>query len=323
MDTAGRQWRQAVVDDSRRWLRRTARQPDRGDTPCENTEHVNAAHKYPLGRLGNGHDGRSCRRRHLKCRSARSRYCCQSYFFTSCLPCADVVADRAGDGLFDGRHLLGRQAVGAQQAVDRVGAQAGEELAAGIGPAVLLGAGHVDRAAGRSGRSARAGRRGSSASWSLYFLKLSQNQWGNDGVDSPDGLAERPPAQRGPAAARVVGDDQGEALVLAPAQRAVLPRREWPSTATCSRVDVLVGLQVVHDAAQAPGPGADRAPVIGLEDRVLPLRAYAARTPVFHPSGRSGSMSPYQAVTTPYPRDRMSATGQRAAHCLADCSPRG
>ena len=54
---------------------------------------------------------------------------------------------------------------------------------------------------------------------------------GELGVDEGDGLAEVAAAEGGAAAAGVVGDGDGEAFVLAPAQRAVLPRREWPMTA--------------------------------------------------------------------------------------------
>ena len=49
----------------------------------------------------------------------------------------------------------------------------------------------------------------------------------------------------------------------APAQSAVLPRRDWPMTATAGVVDVIVGLEVVEGAAQAPGPGADGSPLVG------------------------------------------------------------
>ncbi|GAB3436934.1 hypothetical protein GCM10027569_91120 [Flindersiella endophytica] len=61
-------------------------------------------------------------------------------------PGADVVADAALDGLVERRLLRGLQAVGAEQAVDRVGVLAAEELAFRVGPGVVLGAGDVDRA---------------------------------------------------------------------------------------------------------------------------------------------------------------------------------
>lgn len=49
---------------------------------------------------------------------------------------AEVVADRAHDGLIEFGHLGDAETVGAEQAVDGVGVFAGEELAARVGPQV-------------------------------------------------------------------------------------------------------------------------------------------------------------------------------------------
>ena len=49
----------------------------------------------------------------------------------------------------------------------------------------------------------------------------------------------------------------------APAQRTVLPSREAPVMAICFGVDGFVGLEVVDRPADAPGPGADGAPLVG------------------------------------------------------------
>ena len=58
---------------------------------------------------------------------------------------ADVVANLAHDRLIDGGHLRGWQAVGPEQAIDGIGGEGSEEFAARIGPAVLDGAGYVQR----------------------------------------------------------------------------------------------------------------------------------------------------------------------------------
>ena len=61
---------------------------------------------------------------------------------------ADVIADAAVDGLVDLGPLLGRQAFGTQETIDRVGTDAGQELAVGVGPLVILGTGHVKSSRG-------------------------------------------------------------------------------------------------------------------------------------------------------------------------------
>ena len=58
---------------------------------------------------------------------------------------ADVVANLAHDRLIDGGHLRSWQAVGPEQAIDGIGGEGGEKFAARISPAVLDGAGYVQR----------------------------------------------------------------------------------------------------------------------------------------------------------------------------------
>ena len=66
---------------------------------------------------------------------------------------ADAVADRALDQLVGGRpgHFGDGQAVGAQQAVDGVGRQGGQEFPFGVGPQVFLGRADQDRPRGDQG----------------------------------------------------------------------------------------------------------------------------------------------------------------------------
>ena len=78
-----------------------------------------------------------------------------------------------------------------------------------------------------------------------------------------DRFAEDPPGQGGPAAAGVVRDHEGEPLVRGPGPEGRLAQPRMAHHATRRGVDVGVGLEVVHGPAQAPGPGGDRAPLVG------------------------------------------------------------
>src|SRR5262249_38798288 len=60
----------------------------------------------------------------------------------------DVIADPAVNGVVHARLLAHGQAVRAEQTVDGVGAEGGQELALGIGPTVLDRAGDVERPRG-------------------------------------------------------------------------------------------------------------------------------------------------------------------------------
>ena len=83
------------------------------------------------------------------------------------------------------------------------------------------------------------------------------------GVDAPDGLAEPPPRQRRAALAGVVGDDEGEPLVLRPRPERRLAQPRVTHDCHVFRTDVDVALEVIKGATQAPGPGGNRTPLIG------------------------------------------------------------
>ena len=82
-------------------------------------------------------------------------------------------------------------------------------------------------------------------------------------VDALHVLAEHAHAQRGAAAAGVVGDDQGEALVLRPGPERGLAEPGVSVHRDARRVDLRVGRQHVQRATETPRPDADRAPSIG------------------------------------------------------------
>ena len=76
------------------------------------------------------------------------------------------------------------------------------------------------------------------------------------------GLAEAAAGQGRAAAARVVRDDQGKALVLRPGPQRGLAQARVAHHADARVIDLVVGLKVVQRPAQAPGPGADGAPLV-------------------------------------------------------------
>ena len=96
---------------------------------------------------------------------------------------------------------------------------------------------------------------GRSSSRSLYFLKLPQNQWGKAVLI----LATVSPKQRrlmaSAAFAGVVGNDDGETGVAAPAQRGGLSQTRMAEHGRALGVDSRVGFEVVEGPAQTPGPG--------------------------------------------------------------------
>ena len=146
---------------------------------------------------------------------------------------ANVIADRAvEDRLVDRRHLRDGQASAAEQTIHWIGSAGREELAARVGPGVVHGAGNVNRPRGNErNQHVLVHRQIVDAIGELF--QIAAEPMGKDIDDGFQRLAETAARQRGAAAARVVRNYQRETLVLAPAQRAVLPSREWPVTATC------------------------------------------------------------------------------------------
>src|SRR5439155_1188006 len=80
-------------------------------------------------------------------------------------------------------------------------------------------------------------------------------------VDAPDVLAEAAARDGGAAFARVVGDHDGEALVLRARPQGGLAQARMAHDDHAACIDVLVGLEIIESAAAAPGPAADRAPL--------------------------------------------------------------
>ena len=64
---------------------------------------------------------------------------------------ANMVADNAAGRLVDFGHLLSGKTVAAQQPVDWICVLGRQELASWVGPAILFGAGHVDRPGSHQG----------------------------------------------------------------------------------------------------------------------------------------------------------------------------
>ena len=126
--------------------------------------------------------------------------------------------------------------------------------------------------------------------WSLNFLKVPLNQCGKLVLirltDSPilPRLGAVPPQPAWCGMARAMRSSK------AAASRAVLPSREWPTTAMRSAVEVLVGDEVIDGPVNAPGPGGDGAPVVRPRLVAL-LGAGAAGCPRGRRPG-PGSMSP-------------------------------
>ena len=84
-----------------------------------------------------------------------------------------------------------------------------------------------------------------------------------EAVDPGYGFAVTTSRQRRTSASRVVRNRHGEARIdgCGPKGRFAVPR--MPDDRHAGGIDILVGFEVVHRAAQAPGPGRDRAPFIG------------------------------------------------------------
>ena len=139
---------------------------------------------------------------------------------------ADVVADPALHRLVDRGHLVGGQAVAAEQTVDRVGGLGGEEFAAGVAPAVLHRAGDVERARGNERQQQVLVER-QIVLGVVIAVEVVAKPVREGFVDMADGFAVAPARQRGAAAAGFVGDDQGEARVAgAGPQRGFAQSRE-------------------------------------------------------------------------------------------------
>ena len=93
----------------------------------------------------------------------------------------EVIADRALDQL-SGRwpgHFGDGQAVGAEQAIDGIGGQGGQEFAFGIGTR-SSSAEQIKTGRGAIRAINSCWSTGNLSSWPLYWRKLVQNQCGND-----------------------------------------------------------------------------------------------------------------------------------------------
>ena len=134
--------------------------------------------------------------------------------------------------MVDRRHLLRSQGVGTEQPVDWFGMHVRQELAPWIRPLILLGTGDVDAGRGAISAISMCWSNGSCSSWSLYFLKLPQNQWGNDVLMRYTVSPNRRRLRAAPPQPESLEMTMANRVSSAPAHSAVLPSRECPSTAT-------------------------------------------------------------------------------------------
>lgn len=137
-----------------------------------------------------------------------------------------------------------------------------EELAFRIGPTVLDGAGDIHRARGYQ-RNQFVLVDGQSRLVARIPVEVPAKPMREKAVDPGYGFAVTTPRQRRAAASRVVRHGHGEARIdgCGPKGRFAVPR--MPDDRHAGGIDILVGFEVVHRTAQAPGPGCDRAPFIG------------------------------------------------------------
>ncbi len=144
-----------------------------------------------------------------------------------------------------------------------------EELAARIGPAVLLGAGHVDRPRGDQGDQHVLVDAAVVFVAVVELLEVAAEPVRESRVDRRDRLAEAPLAQGRPAAARVVGDHQANRSSCAPAHERGLAQPRVAHHGHVLGVDVAVGFEVVHRRLR-PQAQAPIAPTRPAETVVLP-----------------------------------------------------
>ena len=79
-----------------------------------------------------------------RCMSAKVRNWSQSKAVTACLAGSNVIPDGVHHRLIEWRHLACSKILGAQQAIDRAGSNARQELTFGITPAIIFSARDVD-----------------------------------------------------------------------------------------------------------------------------------------------------------------------------------
>ncbi len=96
----------------------------------------------------------------------------------------------------------------------------------------------------------------------VVFLEILAEPMRKALIDTADGFAEPPPAQRRSAAAGIVGNHDGKPLVLSAGPKGGLTQARVPQHGHTPVVNVTVGLKVVHGPAQSPCPGANGAPGI-------------------------------------------------------------
>ena len=112
-------------------------------------------------------------------------------------------------------------------------------------------------------------------------------------------FARPAPTQRCTAAARLVGNDNGESFVLGAGPHRRLAQARMTDDRNPAGVGVRIGFQIIEHAAEAPGPGADGAPIVGREACVGSVRRFVFQVSVvvtLVPSEQSrGSGSPARA----------------------------
>src|SRR5581483_292507 len=172
---------------------------------------------------------------------------------------AIVVGDRLGDGLVWRWHLRDAEAGEAEQLIHRAGVDGGEEFAARVGPQVFGGTRHVHRTWGDQ-RDQFVGVDGEVVFAAVVGLVAIAEPVREVLVDAGDGFAELATRDGHAALAGLRGDDDGEAIVVGAGPDSGFAEARVAHDRDFLRVDVGVGREIVERAAQAPGPGADRAP---------------------------------------------------------------
>ena len=178
------------------------------------------------------------------------------------LPRADVVADGLTDGGVDRWQGVGAESLEAEKLPDRAGRDGGQELAPRIGPAIIDGAGHVERA-GRGHRERHVGVDGQ-----VQFVVGVAGERRTKPVREPAGdrrdcLAVVAPLERRSTTARLVRDHHREPLVAGAGPDGGLAVSRVADHDHFRGIDFGQGDEPVEDPRQLPGPGGDRTGLIG------------------------------------------------------------
>ena len=178
---------------------------------------------------------------------------------------AEVVADRAAHRAVGRRQVGDAEAVPAEQAVDGLGRLRRQELPARVGPEVLGRARDVERPRGDEREQHRAGPRAARPRARRTRRRRGANQCGKALVMRSVVSPKRRRASAAPPSPESFETTRANRSSEAPAHRAVFPSRECPMTATRPPSTSGSFARHVERAAEAPGPGADRPPVVGTE----------------------------------------------------------